>query len=236
MTVCCVLNRVPKCKSNLSPYEILKNKKPNVSYMRVWGCLAYVRIPDPKRSKLASRAYECVFIGYPINSKAYIFYDLKNHVIIESNDVDFFEDKFPFKLKDSGGHKGGSSGGASPPSSSTIPSNAKHDDSLIEPWKSKQARTTKDFGLVLHAYTLEEDPMALQEALSSLDADLWEGAINDEMDSLDLHPGCKTIGCKWILKKKLKPDGMVDKYKAQLVAKGYRQRKRRFLLHLFSGY
>ena len=52
------------------------------------------------------------------------------------------------------------------------------------------------------AYTLEEDPSNLQEALSSLDADLWQLAINDEIDSLesnktwhlvDLPPGCKPI-------------------------------------------
>ena len=42
---------------------------------------------------------------------------------------------------------------------------------------------------------------------------------------VDLPPGCKKIRCKWILKKKLKPDGSVEKYKARLVAKGYKQRE-----------
>ena len=102
-TVCYVLNRVPNSKTYTSSTERWLNRKPNVSYFRVWGCLAYVRIPDPKRSKLASRAYECVFIGYAIHSKAYRFYDIKNNVIVESLDVDFFEDKFPFKSKNSGG-------------------------------------------------------------------------------------------------------------------------------------
>ena len=37
--------------------------------------------------------------------------------------------------------------------------------------------------------------------------------------------GCKPVGCKWIFKKKLKPDGTIDKYKARLVAKGYTQNK-----------
>ena len=32
--------------------------------------------------------------------------------------------------------------------------------------------------------TLEKDPSNLKEALTSLDADLWQEAINDEMDSL----------------------------------------------------
>ena len=40
---------------------------------------------------------------------------------------------------------------------------------------------------------------------------------------MDLPPGCKTIGCKLILKKKRKPDGTIEKYKARLVAKGFRQ-------------
>jgi hypothetical protein len=34
-------------------------------------------------------------------------------------------------------------------------------------------------------YTLVEDPLSLKETTSSLDAELWQEAINDEMDSLD---------------------------------------------------
>ena len=41
---------------------------------------------------------------------------------------------------------------------------------------------------------------------------------------VDLPPGCKTIGCKWVLKEKLKPDGSIDKFKARLVAKGFKQK------------
>ena len=35
----------------------------------------------------------------------------------------------------------------------------------------------------------------------------------------------KTIGCKWIFKRKLKQDGSIKKYKARLVVKGFKQRK-----------
>ena len=42
---------------------------------------------------------------------------------------------------------------------------------------------------------------------------------------VDLPIGCKTIGCKWVLKRKLKVDGSVEKYKARLVAKGFRQKE-----------
>ena len=41
----------------------------------------------------------------------------------------------------------------------------------------------------------------------------------------DLPPGCKSIGCRWIFRKKLKSDETLDKYKARLVAKGFTQLK-----------
>ena len=154
LTVCYVLNRIPKSKSKTSPYEILKKRQPNLSYLRTWGCLAYVRIPDPKRVKLASRAYECVFIGYAINSKAYRFYDLNAKVIIESNDADFYENKFSFKLRNSGGT-----------SSSHLPAisseNLAQPEPDIEPRRGKRGRIAKDYGPDYMAYTLEEDPSNL---------------------------------------------------------------------------
>jgi hypothetical protein len=33
------------------------------------------------------------------------------------------------------------------------------------------------------------------------------------------------MGCKWVFKKKLRPNGTIDKYKARLVAKGYTQKE-----------
>lgn len=70
--------------------------------------------------------------------------------------------------------------------------------------------------------------------MSSRDAPLWKEAINDEMDSIlgnqtwelaELPKGVKSIGSKWVFKKKLNPDGSISTYKARLVAKGYRQRE-----------
>ena len=69
---------------------------------------------DPKRSKLASQTYEFVFIVYAVNSKTYKFYNLKDQVIIKWNDADIFEDKFPFKLRNSGGFSGGLASSSEP--------------------------------------------------------------------------------------------------------------------------
>ena len=151
-----------------------------------------------------------MFIGYAFNSKAYGFFDLTDRVIIESNDVEFYKFKFPFKLKNSGGMTSSNV--------SLVRIIEAGEVKEIEPRGRKRASTTKDFGPDFDAYTIEEDPNTLKEALSSVDANLWQEAIEEEMESLesyrtwhlvDVPPGCKTIGCKWILKKKLKPNGTI---------------------------
>ena len=46
---------------------------------------------------------------------------------------------------------------------------------------------------------------------------------NDTWELTNLPKGHKTIGVKWVFKTKIKENGEVDKYKACLVAKGYKQ-------------
>ena len=73
--------------------------------MRVWGCLAYVRLTNPKIPKLGIRTTTCTFLGYVINNAAYRFFDLENKIIFESGDAIFHEEKFLFKLKNNGGEE-----------------------------------------------------------------------------------------------------------------------------------
>jgi hypothetical protein len=48
---------------------------------------------------------------------------------------------------------------------------------------------------------------------------------NGTWELVDRPYGYKLVGCKWVFKNKLRPDGTVDKYKARLVAKGYTQKE-----------
>ena len=100
----------------------------------------------------------------------------------------------------------------------------------MEP-RSKRARVENDFGPNYYVFNIEKNPQKLKEALTSPNVIFWKETVNDEMESLiynitwklvDLPPGCKTIGCKWVLRKKLKPDGSIDKFKARLIAKGFK--------------
>ena len=46
---------------------------------------------------------------------------------------------------------------------------------------------------------------------------------NDTWEMCNLPKGHKTIGVKWVFKRKLNKIGEVDKYKARLVVKVYKQ-------------
>ena len=49
-------------------------------------------------------------------------------------------------------------------------------------------------------------------------------AENETWDLVDAPKGVKPIGCRWVYKVKYNTDGSVNRYKAQLVAKGYVQK------------
>ena len=48
---------------------------------------------------------------------------------------------------------------------------------------------------------------------------------NHIWELVNLPLGSKTLGSKWIFTRKMKVDGTIDKYKARLVVKGYRQKE-----------
>jgi hypothetical protein len=48
---------------------------------------------------------------------------------------------------------------------------------------------------------------------------------NGTWEVVDRPYGCKPVGCKRVFKKKIRPDGTIEKYKARLVAKGYKQKE-----------
>ena len=65
-----------------------------MSYLKLWGCIAYFKVLDPKRTKLGPRAIKSVFVGYVVNSKAHRLLDLSSNTIVESRDIEFIENKF----------------------------------------------------------------------------------------------------------------------------------------------
>ena len=57
------LNRAPSKSVETTPYELWFGKKPKLSFLKVWGCNAYVKKLQP--GKLEPKSEKCVFIRYP---------------------------------------------------------------------------------------------------------------------------------------------------------------------------
>jgi hypothetical protein len=77
---------------------------------------------------------------------------------------------------------------------------------------------------------ISSTPLNVQEALS---VPHWKQAMHDEFTALlqnstwhlvPLQPGHNVIDCKYVYKVKQNADGSIDRYKACLVAKGFKQR------------
>jgi len=69
-----ILNRVPSKSVPKTPYGLWTSRKPNMNYLRVWGCLAEAKLFNPHIGKLDPKTVSCHFIGYPKRSKGYRFY------------------------------------------------------------------------------------------------------------------------------------------------------------------
>ena len=80
-------SKILSLKTKVSLYEVWRGKKPNLSYIRVWGCITYYRVPNNKRNKLGPRALPNVFVGYAENSKTYRLLDINSNIIVESRDM-----------------------------------------------------------------------------------------------------------------------------------------------------
>lgn len=80
------------------------------------------------------------------------------------------------------------------------------------------------------------EPRTWTEAISSPEADHWRAAAAAEIASLnanntwiprklsDLPAHANLVDGKWVFKRKLNPDGTINKYKARFVARGFTQR------------
>ncbi|VFQ96743.1 unnamed protein product [Cuscuta campestris] len=76
-----------------TPYELWRGTKPNLSYLRIWGCDVYVRRLMTS-GKLDSKSDRCKFVGYPKETKGYEFYHPTDNKIFVARNGTFLEKEF----------------------------------------------------------------------------------------------------------------------------------------------
>nr|GEZ70959.1 zinc finger, CCHC-type [Tanacetum cinerariifolium] len=241
-----ILNMVPTKKVEKTPYEVWHGQAPKLSYLKVWGCEALVKKDTlTKPDKLEPRSIKCIFIGYPNETMGYSFYYPPENKVPVAQNAEFLKNSLITQeasgsledlkiIQEEDTH----------PSIDTSLNHAEDDQEIDEPESdiipicrsTRTCRPTDRMCLYIDAEEHElgdiGEPSNYKATLLDLESDKWLNAMNVEMQSMKdnkvqvlvkLPPNGKTIGSKWLFKKKADMDRVVHTYKARLVAKGYTQ-------------
>jgi len=85
-------NRLPtKALKDKTPFEAWYGYKPSLTFLKVFGCVCFVYIPQVKRDKLDKKATPGIFVGYSSVSKAYKVYHPQTGKMTITRDVHFNE-------------------------------------------------------------------------------------------------------------------------------------------------
>ncbi|KAK8680761.1 hypothetical protein V6N13_109700 [Hibiscus sabdariffa] len=210
-TAAFTLNRVPSKSVQKTPHEMWTGKRPNMSFMKIWGCKAYVK--HQMSTKLEPKSHKCTFVDF-LSSKE----DRRNielEEVQQQQDTEAEVERF----------------------SQTVEENSTDLETRPLRRSTRERHEPERYGFLVtkHGDVIlvdHDEPKTYQEAVSSPDSEKWLEAMRSEMDSMSdnqvwtlVEPpeGIKPIGCKWVFKKKTDMDGNVQTYKGRLVAKGYRQ-------------
>nr|KAJ0220011.1 hypothetical protein LSAT_V11C200060480 [Lactuca sativa] len=174
LTACYILNKTPNKRSNHAPYELWCIKVPNLSYLKVWGCRAVVRLTEPQRKTLGERGIDCISIGYAEHSKAYRFYVLEFNdivsinTVIESRYVIFDEERFT----------------SIPRPRDMIHQSSSKSTTQVEDVFGGGRTRNETISQHQYCFNIENDPKTFSEAMASRDVHFWKESIHDEIDSI----------------------------------------------------
>ncbi|GJV13059.1 retrovirus-related pol polyprotein from transposon TNT 1-94 [Tanacetum coccineum] len=91
-TACYTQNRsIIRLRHGKTPYELLHDKPPDLSFFHVFGALCYPTNDSENLGKLQPKADIGIFIGYAPTKKAFRIYNRRTRRIIETIHVDFDE-------------------------------------------------------------------------------------------------------------------------------------------------
>ncbi|KAJ9564196.1 hypothetical protein OSB04_000162 [Centaurea solstitialis] len=236
------LNRAPTKSVEKTPYELWKGKKPNISFLKIWGCEVYVK--RPTLEKLKPKSDKCFFVGYPKTTVGYYFYNPEENKVFVARNGKFLEEKFlslentrkdvDLQIVDE---------------ESTTPvvepeiqhNNVEPQSEPIEEVQTQDLRRSsrirqepdRYLGFLVSQDSGDlNEPTSYGEAVSGSESEQWQEAMKAEMQSMydnqvweltDLPQHCRAVGRKWVFKKKTDMDGNIHTFKARLVAKGFTQ-------------
>ncbi|KAI5748286.1 hypothetical protein M8J77_023876 [Diaphorina citri] len=249
-----LLNRsYTTCVDNKTPAEVWYNQKPDISNLKVYGCIVYYHVPKQLRSKLDEKAKKGVFLGYCLNG--YRVLDIDKDVIVSVRDVKFIEDVFHFRedmsnvnidLSQDSDLENVSIIHRKLPTVSINNNpcnnietrvdepNVPHIDRDINKRQIKLPRKLSDYEMYMALCGInyvDNIPQNYDEALASQDKELWLEAMSKEINSIEENKTWSVVPKpvdKQVLSSKWvyaykEHEFGEEKYKARLVVRGFAQ-------------
>ena len=204
-------NRTPSSAlgGKKTPYEAWYGKAPDLSHVRVFGCVAYAHIADGHRRKLDDKAVKLRLIGYSLGTRGYRLYDPVNKKLVCRRDVWFDEKRF--KMSDTDPEVTSPQSivtfsGKKPEAAVPVARQQEVPPAETEPapaqdrvGETRQRRPPVRYGID-EAYLGEEamehcalfvsgtvEPVNMTQAMNSSEADQWKAAADEEYKSLMDH-------------------------------------------------
>ncbi|KAL4376604.1 hypothetical protein GQ457_02G024260 [Hibiscus cannabinus] len=219
------LNHVPSKSVQKTPHEMWTEKRPNMSFMRVWGCQAYVK--HQMSTKLEPKSQKCSLVGYPKKTKGYYFYNPKENKVFVARTGVFLEKDF-LSNKGNGRNielKEVQQQQVHEPEVEETPQVLEENSTDLETQplrrSTREHHEPERYGFLVTTQVDvilvdQDEPKTYQEAVSSPDSEKWLEAMRSEMDSMlenqvwtlvEPPDRIKPIGCKWVFKRKTDMDG-----------------------------
>nr|GEU99165.1 integrase, catalytic region, zinc finger, CCHC-type, peptidase aspartic, catalytic [Tanacetum cinerariifolium] len=198
-TTCYTQNQsIMRCYHEKTPYELLHDRKPDLSYLYVFGALCYPTNDSENLGKLQAKADIGIFIRYAPKKKAYRIYNRRTRRIIKTICVDF--DELTTMASEQ----------------SSLES-ALHEMTLATP--SSGIPVFNEFFSPLASVA---SPVPIVEAPAPVESTSLPSSTSVDQDAPSTNK-VMVITLKWIYKVKLDEFGGILKNKARLVAHGYLQ-------------
>nr|GEZ98642.1 hypothetical protein [Tanacetum cinerariifolium] len=214
---CSIIHR----RFNKTPYELINGRKPDISFLHVFGALCYPKNDREDIGKLGAKGDIGFFIGYSADSCAYRIYNQWTKKLIETMNVSFDELSDVDELNPNAMINGNTFVNSFANSSTSAAASSSHQNvdpsnmhTFYQPYPH-EFQWTKDHPL--------EQAMTNPACIESMQEELLQFK---RMDVWVLVPTTDTfspITLKWIFKNKHDEEQTVIRNNSRLVVRGYRQ-------------
>nr|GEW40190.1 hypothetical protein [Tanacetum cinerariifolium] len=214
-----ILNMVPTKKVEKITYEIWHGQATKLSYLKPNKLDTLVKRDTlTKPDKLEPRSIKCIFIGCPKETMGYCFYYPHANKICFTQNAEFLKNSL--MTQEASGSPNDLEIIQEEDMHTSVNTSLHHDEDdqeIDEPQSDVNSihRSTR----TRHA----PDCICLYIDLDVMNVEMQSMKDNKVWDLVDLPRDGKTVGSKWLLKKKTDTDGAVHTYKARLVVKGFTQ-------------